>query len=508
LRLLHERLGRPERTANLQALDELFQGPIATTLDNELVPFLPADDRTDGKNVYPWGIARDEIEAFLDERPERRNEILGLHTVVRRTKPAALRRDLAVLRRHPVLDTLHPGLATHLGDLAEHLEREPLYAVPYSVAWPGVMLDAHARLWDAADAVAADEPDTAAFLRQRARDLLTDDNEAGDAAWVRGEVGRLDAVIGAYEVYDDDLFGAKAFFGASLFIRHDATTTLIRQSLEHLREIDHLLPDHRERHIQTDIPAGSYEIVAATGQGVGVGAEILPNDADLSRKYGRKILGRHNLFVHPASFERLEARWRAVMVREHHADLTPMGSYLQAMWHEIGHHLGPRFDHRGRALEAALEAEASPMEELKAELASQLVASHLETVGLLDADATRGIGAAGILAGLRPVRPLRHQVYPTLWLMQVNYYLEQGMLLYEDGNLAIRWERHVEVVRSMLGEVLEIQHAGDRGRAAAFIERYSGWDARNEAIARELKAVERYRFTLFRFPRLGRGAAS
>src|SRR6186997_1270944 len=43
---LHESLGRPRRTRDLQLLDELFLGPIATTLDNELVPFLPVDGRT------------------------------------------------------------------------------------------------------------------------------------------------------------------------------------------------------------------------------------------------------------------------------------------------------------------------------------------------------------------------------------------------------------------------------------------------------------------------------
>jgi len=90
--------------------------------------------------------------------------------------------------------------------------------------------------------------------------------------------------------------------------------------------------------------------------------------------------------------------------------------------------------------------------------------------------------------------------------MQLNYFLEEGLLLYEDGSLAIRWERHPEVVRGMLGEVLDIQHAGDKARAAAFIERYSTWDERHEAIARELRAVEKYRFTLFRSPLLDGGA--
>jgi hypothetical protein len=228
LEALHERLGRPRQTADLLELYQLFRGPIATTLENEREPFLPVDPFVEGRNVYPWAIEAGEIEAF-ETRPDRRPEILGLHTAVRRTTAQALRADLATLRRHAVLDHLHPGLHDRLATLAEH-PAEPFYAVPYSVAWPDRILTISTRLWRAAEAVAPDDADLAAFLRQRSRDLLTDDNEAGDAAWVRGSFGRLDVVVGAYEQYDDDLFGAKGFFGLTLLLRDEAGTPSSRSA--------------------------------------------------------------------------------------------------------------------------------------------------------------------------------------------------------------------------------------------------------------------------------------
>jgi hypothetical protein len=494
LRKLHDRLGQPARTRDLIALDDLFQGPIATTLENELLPFLPVDAWTEGKNVYPWAITRDEIEAYLARRPEERDSILGLHTVVRRATPAALKRDLATLRDQPVLDTLHPGLREGLEARALTPTRGDLYAVPFSVAWPGPMLEAAAHLTDAAVAVSSESKDLAAFLRQRARDLLTDDNEAGDAAWVRGESPRIDAVIGAYETYDDDLYGAKAFFGVSLFLRDESATGALRRAMADLPQVEAAMPYPSRRRIVTDIPAGSYDILAAFGGGKGTAAEILPNDPDLMRKYGRKILVRRNLYTHPEAFSRVRARWEAAMDREHHAELTPEGRYQQVVWHEIGHYLGPETAADGHDLEDALEGDAAPIEELKAELTAQFAAHKLQELGHLEYEDVRGLAAGAILASLRNVKPLRSQPYPTLWLMEFNWFVEQGLLVYEDGSLGIRWERHREAVTTMLREVLAIQLSGSKQAAAEFIARYSTWGERHEILARNMRAAERYRY--------------
>ena len=86
LRQLDKRTGSTPRTANLLTLYRLFQGPIATTLDNKREPFLPVDPPAPGKNVYPWNITKEEIEQWLVTVPansDRREEILDLRSVVR-----------------------------------------------------------------------------------------------------------------------------------------------------------------------------------------------------------------------------------------------------------------------------------------------------------------------------------------------------------------------------------------------------------------------------------------
>ncbi|HEX8026237.1 MAG TPA: hypothetical protein VF484_08530 [Candidatus Limnocylindrales bacterium] len=494
LRRLHTQLGEPNRTRDLLELDELFQGPIATTLDNDLVPFLPADPWNEGKNVYPWNISRDEVEAFLEARPEERHLILGLQTAVRRATAGNLKRDVATLDRRPLLDGLHPGLRNRLDKLAKRPDKAVLYAVPFSVAWPEYLERAAGHLRTAATIIQDENRDLAAFLRLRAHDLLTDDNEAGDAAWVRGDLGRLDAVIGAYEVYDDDLYGAKAFFAVSLFLRDEPATEALRRAMGDLEKVEAALPYESRRRVSTDIPASSADILAAFGGGKTTGAEILPNDSDLTRKYGRKILVRRNLYTHPEAFARVRARWDAVIAKEQQSELTAEGRYQQVVWHEIGHYLGPTTTHSGRAIETSLEDDASPIEELKAELTAQFAAHKLKELGHLTEHEVRGIAAGATLASLRPVKPIRSQPYPTLWLMEFNWFLEQGYLVYEDGSLWIRWERHAEAVTGMLREVLRIQDGGSKADAATFIERYSTWDERHEALSRQMRAAEQSRY--------------
>ena len=205
---LHMRVGNPEPTQNLLTLYRLFQGPIATTLENKREPFLPVEPIVPGKNMYPWGVKKEEIESFLAAHPDKRAAIMDLRSMVRRTTLENLRNDLAKLVKYPVLDTLHPGLRTELSDLTAAQLRKgsrarvpqmQFYAVPYSVGYADELVKSHGLLNEAADALQKDDEEFAKFLRNRARDLLSDDYESGDAAWITGRFKKLNAQIGSYE---------------------------------------------------------------------------------------------------------------------------------------------------------------------------------------------------------------------------------------------------------------------------------------------------------------------
>ena len=56
----------------------------------------------------------------------------------------------------------------------------------------------------------------------------------------------------------------------------------------------------------------------------------------------------------------------------------------------------------------------------------------------------------------------------------------------------------------MLAKTLEIQYQGDKAAADRFIDQYTSWDEKlHGAIAKTIRAQERYRFRLFKYAALG-----
>jgi hypothetical protein len=500
LRALHEALRQGPRTTDLLDLQELWQGPIVTSLENERLPFLPVDGEQPGRNLYPRGTRREAIDSFLADHPDERASILHPYTVVRSTTKASLRRDLTVLRRHPGLALLHPTLESKWKAMLADPTRLAFYAVPFSIAWADQLIAASAHLNGAADAIRPEDRDFSDFLRLRARDLLANDYEGGDAAWIRGQFGRLDAVIGPYETYDDDLFGVKGFFGMRVLVRDETRSRTLLAALAHLQAIEDALPIDRHKVVRTDVPVGIFDAVADFGypRFIPAIAEILPNDSDLLRKYGRKIVLSHNLIAAPDQMARRLRKWHAATAPAHADDLTAEGYFQQVMWHEIGHYLGPERQADGRTFTEALEDTADLLEELKADLLSCFAASRLLERGILQAQSVRGIQAATLMACLRPVQPKRAQTYETGYLMQTNWLLDHEVLIPLDGRLVIRYERIDGAIEAMLRDVLEIQSRGSRATAEDYIGGLRTWDERHESIAAAVRAAEGQRFLRFR----------
>ncbi|HYI01064.1 NUDIX hydrolase [Hyalangium sp.] len=484
----------------------LFQGPIANTLENERVPFLAADAVVPGKNVYPWGITKEQVQQVLERRPELRASLLDPRTVVRRADAASLKKDLDALKRHPVLEGLHPGLSARLRALAAKPDPAMLYAVPYSVAYAPQMVKAHGLLWEAAAAVEGDDPEFAGYLRNRARDLLSNDYESGDASWVRGRFQRLNAQIGAYEVYDDELFGAKAFYSLSVLLRDDAATARLEKALQGLQAFEDSLPYEPHKTVSSDIPVGVYQVIADFAQARGANtATILPNDPLHARRYGRTILLRSNIMRHPDLFANGSTAWQAVVAAPFRDHLGPSGSFNRTLWHEVGHYLGVDRDVKGRSVSSdALEENSSALEEMKADLVSLYLAKALRERGFYDDTTLRELYASGIFRVLQIVRPRRDQPYQTMQLMQMNYFLESGLLEVRPDGLHIHYDKYPGVVSRLLREVLAIQRAGDKAASDRFIEKYTRWDdAVHGALAAKMRAQQKYRYTLVKYAALG-----
>lgn len=482
--------------------NDLFRmnsGPITTTLDNTREPFLSVSPETPARNIYPAGTTRETMDAFLAANPDRRATLMDDRSVVVEATAENRAHALMVLDHHPVLDTLHPGLRARLESAQTYL------ALPYSVAYAHDIIFVTERLNAAADAVESGDPAFARYLRLRARDLLADDYEGGDAAWVTGDfTGNLNAQIGSYETYDDALYGVKTFFSLSLLVRDRARSDELQAALQDIQTVENALPYTHHREVRSDIPVGVYNIIADFGQARGANtATILPNEAYLARQYGRTILMRGNILLNEAIFAETHRAFAAAVIDSQANDLTPESGFYRTLWHEIGHYLGVDQTADGRDLDAALEDTADLLEEMKADLVSLTSARILQRRGRITEAQLRGIYASGIRRVLQKNRPRREQAYNTMQLIQWNWFMERGALRFENGRLRIDYRRYPEAVTSLLREVLAIQRAGDRNAANAFVDRWTTWRPDlHEVIAQRMRESERTRFTIVTYEAL------
>ena len=510
--------GSAPATQNLLTLYRLFQGPIATTLENKREPFLPVDPLSPGKNVYPWKITKEQIETWLVTVPgnsERREEILDQRTTVRAATEKNIRDDIARLRQYPALATLHPNLLKRLEDLdpskrgSQHATQtqQGYYTVPYAVAYADDLMNAYRLLNEAADAIKKDDAEFARYLRNRARDLLSNDYESGDASWVTGHFKNLNAQIGSYETYDDELYGVKTFFAFSLLLTRQQETAALREAMKGLQALEDSLPYNQHKKVREDIPVGVYDVVADFGQSRGGNtATILPNESYLARRYGRTILLRANIMQDPNIFEGTSGTFSAAVGAEQAKALTNEGNFYRTLWHEVGHYLGVDRTKDGRDLDEALQDNSNTLEEMKADLVSLYVAEALRKQGYYTDAQLGSVYAGGILRVLQNNRPRRDQPYNTMQLMQWNFFLENGLLSFDPGTktLVIHYDKYHDIVGKMLAKTLEVQYQGDKAAADAFIDQYAKWDDNlHGVIAANIRAQQKYRFRLFKYAALG-----
>lgn len=502
---LDAELDHPRATQDLIALYDLARGPVVRGLDNKLVPFLPVELPPPGRNVYPWDVEKKELDAFLSEHPDFKPSILDGRTVVRRFSPEQARTDLEILAAYPVVDALHPGLKERLENVIDRGGPE-FYAVPYSVAYAPDLTRVYDLLWKASDAVEETDAEFAGYLRHRAVDLLRDDYEAGDAVWVTGRFRNLNAQIGAYETYDDDLYGVKTFFGLSVLVKDPMMSSTVNTVRNWLQEMEDVLPYEPHKKVRTDISIGAYNVVADFGQARGTNtATILPNDPRITRKFGRTILLRNNILTDPEIFDMRMSAFKAAVAEEFHGDYDAKGDFFRTLWHEIGHYLGPDETKDGVALDAAFEDVSSVLEELKADLVALYVSKNLRKRGYYSQPRLRSVQAAGIRRLLQKNQPRKGQVYQVMQLMQLNYFLEKGLLEYDQGRrkLVIHHDRYHDTVESMLRETLALQASGDKKAADEFIARYSAWQKDpHERLAGAMKKAETYRYVGVRYTAL------
>jgi hypothetical protein len=317
----------------------------------------------------------------------------------------------------------------------------------------------------------------------------------------------LNAQIGAYETYDDELSGTRAFYSLNVLATRRDETEALREALQGIQAVEDALPYDRRKRVREDIPVGVYDVVADFGQSRGGNtATILPNEAYLTRRYGRTILLRANIMRSPEIFSAGSDVWTAVLAPQFAQHLTADSNFHRTLWHEVGHYLGVDRTRDNRDLDVALGADANLVEEMKADLVSLFAGRELRRRGYFTEEQLRSHYASGIFRTLQNNKPRRDQPYQSMQLMQFNWFMDKGVLRYDraSGRLSIDYGRYHQAVEGLLREVLAMQDAGNPARTEAFIQRWSSWDENvHGRLAANIREQQRYRYRLFTYAALG-----
>ena len=106
----------------------------------------------------------------------------------------------------------------------------------------------------------------------------------------------------------------------------------------------------------------------------------------------------------------------------------------------------------GRPVRDALGQALNPLEEMKSDLISLYAVPYLLKTGLYDARIARSVYANGIRRVLLKNRPRRDQDYGTMQLIQLNWFIEHGLLAFdvENRTLKIDYAKYHEIVEGLL----------------------------------------------------------
>lgn len=419
-------------------------------------PFAGAPPMPPGRNLYPAGLTREMIEAYVKAHPEQKDAIYSPYTVIKGTP-------------------------------------EKLETIPYHVAYKEWLDPAAKALREAA--ALSDEPPFAAFLKARADALLSDDYYPSDLLWVDLPNPKFDIIFAPYETYLDDVLGVKGSFSAAVMIRNEEESAKLALYQKYVPEIQEALPlsaedkpSKRGQPTPMEVMDTPYR-AGDLRHGYQAVADNLPNDPRIHQAKGTKKLffrnymdARVNTVVLPLA--------RQVMPAAQAAKASGEGYLAAVVLHEICHGLGPSYARKDGSkadIREAIGPIYAALEEAKADVTGMFGLAWLMDHGALSKDRAEEYYASYVAGIFRSVRYGIAEAHGRAEMMEFNYLSEQGAIRREGNRYAVDYAKIPAALASLAKELLEIEATGDRSRAERWFERY---DKMPDHLAAALKAVK------------------
>ncbi len=429
-------------------------------------PMLGEEPMPPGHELYPYGLTRAQVEAYMAAHPEQKAAVYSPWSVVQ--SPIAM----GEVKGTPAT----------------------LTAVPYHVAyaeWLRPMADdlrAAAKL--SGDAAFAK------YLRLRADALLSDDYYASDIAWLDLKDPKVDLIFAPYETYLDNLLGVKTSYGGAILIRNEAESRRLAVYQKNEAAMQQALPIAAEDKPSKEGLATPMEVVDAPLRagdlryGYQAVADNLPNDPRVHAEKGSKKIFFKNF---------MDLRVQNVILPIAAKMLTPeqarqvsgQGYLTGVVLHEISHGLGPVYAHvvgKQMDIREAIGPAYSGLEEAKADVTGIFLAKWLADRGVLPRSELDGIYASYVAGIFRTLRFGTGEAHGRAEMMEFNVLLEHGALkLGEDGRYTIDDAAMPAAIEGLCKQLLTFEAEGDRAGAEAWFAKY---DVMPASLTKALETTE------------------
>jgi hypothetical protein len=391
-------------------------------------------------NFYPADATKAEVEAWFEKLgPAERANATGFFSVIRRDATGAL------------------------------------MAVPYSVAYQNVLLEAAAYLRIAASMTS--QPTLKKFLELRAQAFLSNDYYASDMAWMELDAS-IEPTIGPYETYEDGWFGYKAGFEAFVTLRDDAETKRLSvfgselQALENALPID---PKYRNPKLGTLAPIRVVNEIFAAGDGnhgVQTAAFNLPNDDRVIKEKGSKRVMLKN--VQEAKFKQVLVPISSVALAAADRSKVSFDAFFaHILLHELMHGLGPhQIQPGGTAVRLALKDTYSAIEEAKADISGLWALQQLADRSVISPQIAETMYTTFLASSFRSIRFGLNEAHGKGIALQLNYLLDQGAFTVNaDGTFAVVDAKIRQAVTGLTHDLMTIEATGDYAAAQALLKK-------------------------------------
>ena len=404
-------------------------------------PFAKAEPMPPGRELYPRGLTRPQIEQYVAQHPADKAAIYNPNTVVKK-------------------------------------QGDRLIGVPYHVEYKRWLEPMAKALRDAADL--SPDPAFAKFLRLRADALLNDDYYQSDLAWLDLKDPKFDVIFAPYETYLDGLLGVKTSYGSSILVRNEEESRKLAVYQQYVPEIQEALPLEAADRPSKRGRVAPMEVMDAPYRGGDLRhgyqavADNLPNDPRVHQEKGSKQIFFKNFMDARVNYVILPIA-RKLMPAAQASKASGEGYLAGTLLHEICHGLGPLFARQnGKQVDIreAVGPAYSGLEEAKADVVGMFGLKWLVDHNAMPKDRLEEFYSSYVAGIFRTLRFGTGEAHGRAEMMEFNYLLQNKALTHSAGTYTIDYAKMPAVLAQLAQKLLVFEATGDRGGVESWFAKY------------------------------------